>query len=119
MKATSSICGPNDNVVIPRGAQKCDWEVELARVIGQPGKYIDEADALQHVAGHCIVNDVPERGFQLECTATWRTGKTADTFGPAVTCLFNPDAEPDPHKLLPSLTVHAHPPQARPNNPRG
>src|SRR3546814_3985889 len=66
MKATSSICGPNDNVVIPRGAQKCDWEVELACVIGTPGKYIDEADALQHVAGYCIVNDVSERGFQLE-----------------------------------------------------
>src|SRR3546814_1637080 len=81
MKATSSICGPNDNVVIPRGAQKCDWEVELACVIGTPGKYIDEADALQHVAGYCIVNDVSERGFQLEGTGQWVKGKSADTSG--------------------------------------
>ena len=64
-KATSSICGPNDTVKIPRGSQKCDWEVELACVIGTPGVYIDEADALSHVAGYCVVNDVSERSFQL------------------------------------------------------
>src|SRR3546814_224497 len=78
MKATSCICGPNDTVVIPRGSQKCDWEVELACVIGKPGKYIDEADALQHVAGYCIVNDVSERGFQLEGTGQWVKGKRSE-----------------------------------------
>src|SRR3546814_19242400 len=95
MKATSSICGPNDNVVIPRGAQKCDWEVELACVIGTPGKYIDEADALQHVAGYCIVNDVSERGFQLEGTGQWVKGKSADNYGPVGTWRVTPDDVPD------------------------
>ncbi|HEY9547946.1 MAG TPA: fumarylacetoacetate hydrolase family protein [Kiloniellaceae bacterium] len=106
MKATSCICGPNDTVVIPRGSQKCDWEVELACVIGKPGKYIDEADALQHVAGYCIVNDVSERGFQLEGTGQWVKGKSADTFGPVGPWLVTPDEVPDPQNLLLWLEVN-------------
>lgn len=98
-KATSCICGPNDTVMIPRGSQKCDWEVELACVIGTPGKYIAEADALQHVAGYCIVNDVSERGFQLEGTGQWVKGKSADTFGPVGPWLVTPDEVPDPQGL--------------------
>ena len=82
MKATSSIVGPNDDVVIPRGSQKTDWEVELGVVIGKPGKYISDADALSHVAGYCVVHDVSERAFQLEGTGQWVKGKSADTFGP-------------------------------------
>jgi len=98
-KATSCICGPNDTVMIPRGSQKCDWEVELACVIGRPGKYIAETDALQHVAGYCIVNDVSERGFQLEGTGQWVKGKSADTFGPVGPWLVTPDEVPDPQGL--------------------
>jgi 2-keto-4-pentenoate hydratase/2-oxohepta-3-ene-1,7-dioic acid hydratase in catechol pathway len=82
MKATSSICGPFDDVVIPRGSQKTDWEVELGVVIGRPAKYVTEADAMQHVAGYCVVNDLSERAFQLEGTGQWVKGKSADTFGP-------------------------------------
>lgn len=82
MKATSAISGPNDPVVIPRGATKTDWEVELAFVIGKPARYVSEADALSHVAGYLIVNDVSERGFQFEGTGQWVKGKSADTFGP-------------------------------------
>jgi 2-keto-4-pentenoate hydratase/2-oxohepta-3-ene-1,7-dioic acid hydratase in catechol pathway len=99
MKATSSICGPNDNVAIPRGSQKCDWEVELACVIGKPGKYIEEANALDHVAGYCIVNDVSERGFQLEGTGQWVKGKSADTFGPVGPWLVTSDEVADPQDL--------------------
>jgi len=82
MKATSSISGPNDDVVIPRGSQKSDWEVELGVVIGAEAKYVAEADAMQHVAGYCLVNDLSERAFQLEGTGQWVKGKSADTFGP-------------------------------------
>ena len=82
MKATSSICGPDDNVVIPRGSKKTDWEVELGVVIGKPAKYVSEDDALSHVAGYCVVNDLSERAFQLEGTGQWVKGKSADTFGP-------------------------------------
>ncbi len=107
-KATSCICGPNDNVAIPRGSQKCDWEVELACVIGKPGKYIEEADALKHVAGYCIVNDVSERGFQLEGTGQWVKGKSADTFGPVGPWLVTPDEVPDPQDLQLWLEVNGH-----------
>jgi 2-keto-4-pentenoate hydratase/2-oxohepta-3-ene-1,7-dioic acid hydratase in catechol pathway len=107
-KATSCICGPNDNVVIPRNSQKCDWEVELACVIGTPGKYIDEADALSHVAGYCVVNDVSERGFQLEGTGQWVKGKSADTFGPVGPWLVTPDEVPDPQDLRIWLEVNGH-----------
>lgn len=82
MKATSCIVGPNDNIEIPRGSQKTDWEVELGVVIGKPAKYVTEQDALSHVAGYCVVHDVSERAYQLEGTGQWTKGKSADTFGP-------------------------------------
>ena len=82
MKATSCIVGPNDNIEIPRGSLKTDWEVELGVVIGKPAKYVTEQDALSHVAGYCVVHDVSERAYQLEGTGQWTKGKSADTFGP-------------------------------------
>lgn len=82
MKATSAIIGPYDDVVIPRGSQKTDWEVELGVIIGKPAKYVLEDEALSHVAGYCVVNDLSERAFQLEGTGQWVKGKSADTFGP-------------------------------------
>jgi 2-keto-4-pentenoate hydratase/2-oxohepta-3-ene-1,7-dioic acid hydratase in catechol pathway len=82
MKATSCIVGPNDNIELPRGSLKTDWEVELGVVIGKPAKYATEADALSHVAGYCVVHDVSERAYQLEGTGQWVKGKSADTFGP-------------------------------------
>ena len=82
MKATSAIIGPNDDVVLPRGSKKSDWEVELGVVIGKPAKYVEEKDALAHVAGYCVVNDLSERAYQLEGTGQWVKGKSADTFGP-------------------------------------
>src|ERR1700733_2355107 len=82
MKATSAICGPYDDVIIPRGSEKTDWEVELGVVIGKEVRYVTEQDALSHVAGYCVVNDVSERAFQLEGTGQWVKGKSADTFGP-------------------------------------
>jgi len=91
MKATSSIVGPNDTVVIPKKSVKTDWEVELAIVIGTKANYVDEADALKHVAGYCIVNDVSEREFQAERGGQWTKGKSADTFGPMGPWLVTPD----------------------------
>lgn len=82
MKATSCLSGPNDDIAIPRGSQKTDWEVELGVVIGKTAKYVAEKDALAYVAGFCVVNDVSERAFQLEGTGQWVKGKSADTFGP-------------------------------------
>ncbi|MEN0002198.1 MAG: fumarylacetoacetate hydrolase family protein, partial [Pseudomonadota bacterium] len=82
MKATSAICGPNDNVEIPRGSKATDWEVELGVVIGRAAKYVDESNALAHVAGYCVINDVSERDFQLHRAGQWVKGKSADTFGP-------------------------------------
>ena len=108
MKATSSICGPDDNVVIPRGSKKTDWEVELGVVIGKPGKYIEEANALSHVAGYCIVNDVSERAFQMEGTGQWVKGKSADTFGPIGPWLVTPDEVPDPQDLEMWLEVDGY-----------
>ena len=98
-KWTSAICGPNDDVEIPRGSRKTDWEVELGVVIGRGGRYIDEADALAHVAGYCVINDVSERAFQLEGTGTWDKGKGCDTFGPIGPWLVTADEVPDPHAL--------------------
>ena len=106
MKATSSIIGPNDNVVIPRGSEKTDWEVELAVVIGREAKYVDEADALSHVAGFCVVNDVSERAFQLEGTGQWVKGKSADTFGPIGPWLVTPDEVSDWQNLEMWLDVN-------------
>jgi 2-keto-4-pentenoate hydratase/2-oxohepta-3-ene-1,7-dioic acid hydratase in catechol pathway len=99
MKATSAICGPFDDVVIPRGSTKTDWEVELGVVIGSPAKYVSEADALSHVAGYCVVNDVSERAFQLEGTGQWVKGKSADSFGPTGPWLVTTDEVPDPQAL--------------------
>jgi 2-keto-4-pentenoate hydratase/2-oxohepta-3-ene-1,7-dioic acid hydratase in catechol pathway len=99
MKATSAICGPDDDVVIPRGSEKTDWEVELGVVIGRPAKYVSEADALSHVAGYCVVNDLSERAFQLEGTGQWVKGKSADTFGPLGPWIVTADEVPDPQNL--------------------
>jgi 2-keto-4-pentenoate hydratase/2-oxohepta-3-ene-1,7-dioic acid hydratase in catechol pathway len=99
MKAPSSICGPNDDTVIPRGATKTDYEVELGLVIGKPGSYIEEADAAGHIAGYCVVNDVSERAFQLEGTGQWVKGKSADGFGPIGPWLVTRDQVPDPQNL--------------------
>ncbi len=81
-KATSAVCGPDDDLLIPRNSEKTDWEVELGVVIGKAGKYIDEADAMKHVAGFCVAHDVSERAFQLEGTGEWEKGKGCDSFGP-------------------------------------
>jgi len=108
MKATSAICGPNDNVVLPRGATKTDWEVELGVVIGKEAKYVDEQDALLHVAGYCVVNDVSDRGFQLEGTGQWVKGKSADTFGPIGPWLVTADEVPDPQNLGLWLEIDGH-----------
>jgi len=99
MKATSAIMGPNDDVVIPRGSQKTDWEVELGVVIGRPAKYVEEQDALSHVAGYCVINDLSERAFQLEGTGQWVKGKSADTYGPIGPWLVTSDEVPDPQNL--------------------
>jgi 2-keto-4-pentenoate hydratase/2-oxohepta-3-ene-1,7-dioic acid hydratase in catechol pathway len=99
MKATSAICGPNDDVVIPHGSSKSDWEVELGVVVGKTAKYVKESDALSHVAGYCVINDLSEREFQLEGTGQWVKGKSADTFGPIGPWLVTCDEIPDPQNL--------------------
>jgi len=99
MKATSAICGPNDDILIPRGSQKTDWEVELGVIIGTTARYVSESDALSHVAGYCVVNDLSERAFQLEGTGQWVKGKSADTFGPIGPWLVTTDEVPDPQNL--------------------
>lgn len=98
-KATSSICGPYDDTVIPRGAEKTDWEVELGVVIGAPGRYIAQSDAPGHVAGYCTVNDVSERAYQMERAGQWVKGKSADTFGPIGPWLVTPEEVADPQAL--------------------
>ncbi len=107
-KWTSAICGPDDDVEIPRGSRKTDWEVELGVVIGRGGRYIDEADAMAHVAGYCVINDVSERAYQLEGTGTWDKGKGCDTFGPLGPWLVTADEVPDPHALRLWLEVDGH-----------
>ncbi|MBG6177436.1 2,4-diketo-3-deoxy-L-fuconate hydrolase [Labrenzia sp. EL_208] len=107
-KWTSAIVGPDDNVEIPRGSEKTDWEVELGVVIGKGGKYIDEADALQHVAGFCVINDVSERDFQLHRSGTWDKGKGSDTFGPLGPWLVTPDEVGDFDQLAMWLEVDGH-----------
>jgi len=98
-KWTSAICGPDDDVQIPRDSLKTDWEVELGVVIGQPGRCIEEAAALEHVAGYCVINDVSERAHQLERGGTWDKGKGHDTFGPIGPWLVTTDEVPDPQGL--------------------
>lgn len=105
MKATSAIIGPNDDVIIPKNAIKPDWEVELGVVIGKEARYVDEADALDHVAGYCLVNDVSERHFQTERGGTWDKGKGCDTFGPIGPWLVTRDEIADPQKLAMWLEV--------------
>lgn len=107
-KATSAICGPDDDVRIPRGSQKTDWEVELGVVIGAEARYVDEADAMNHVAGYCVINDMSERAFQLEMSGQWVKGKSADTFGPTGPWLVTSDEVADPQDLAMWLEVDGH-----------
>jgi 2,4-didehydro-3-deoxy-L-rhamnonate hydrolase len=99
MKATSSLVGPNDDVILPKAATKGDWEVELGIVIGTTTQYVNEQDALKHVAGYCIVNDVSERAFQMERGGQWTKGKSCDTFAPVGPWLVTADEIPDPQAL--------------------
>jgi 2-keto-4-pentenoate hydratase/2-oxohepta-3-ene-1,7-dioic acid hydratase in catechol pathway len=99
MKAPSAICGPNDDVIIPRGSQKTDYEVELGIVIGSIARHVSQTDARKHVAGYCVVNDVSEREFQIERLGQWTKGKSADTFCPIGPWLVTADEVPDPGKL--------------------
>ena len=105
MKATSAICGPNDPILMPRGSQKTDWEVELGVVIGKPAKYVTEAQALDHVAGYCVINDVSERAYQLERQGQWTKGKSCDNFGQTGPWLVTKDEVPDPQNLSMWLKV--------------
>lgn len=105
-KATSAICGPDDDIEIPRGSEKTDWEVELGVVIGKHAKYIDKAQALDHVAGYCVVNDVSERDFQIYRSGQWTKGKSCDTFGPIGPWLVTRDEVPDPQNLAMYLDVN-------------
>ncbi|WP_419913827.1 fumarylacetoacetate hydrolase family protein [Hoeflea sp.] len=106
MKATSAICGPNDPIIIPRGSEKTDWEVELAVVIGRHAKYVDEADALDYVAGYCLTNDVSERAYQIERAGQWTKGKSCDNFGPIGPWLVSRDEVSDPQDLAMWLKVN-------------
>jgi 2-keto-4-pentenoate hydratase/2-oxohepta-3-ene-1,7-dioic acid hydratase in catechol pathway len=108
MKATSAIVGPNDQVKIPRTSVKTDWEVELGVVIGKTASYVSEAEALDHVAGYCVINDVSERAFQAERGGQWTKGKSCDTFGPTGPWLVTRDEVPDPQNLHMWLEVDGH-----------
>jgi ureidoglycolate lyase len=105
MKATTCICGPNDNVIIPPNSKKLDWEVELGIVIGTKGSYIAKENALEHVAGYCTINDISEREHQIERAGQWVKGKSADTFGPIGPWLVTKDEVPDPQNLALWLEV--------------
>ncbi|WP_417271378.1 fumarylacetoacetate hydrolase family protein [Celeribacter sp.] len=98
-KFTSAICGPNDPIIIPRGSEKTDWEVELGFVIGKAAKYVSEEDAMDHVAGFCLINDVSERAFQIERSGQWVKGKSSDNFGPTGPWLVTPDEVGDFNNL--------------------
>jgi 2,4-didehydro-3-deoxy-L-rhamnonate hydrolase len=106
MKTTSALIGCNDAVVLPQGSQKSDWEVELGVVIGTQARYVSEADALKHVAGYCVVNDLSEREYQLERGGTWDKGKGCDTFGPVGPWMVSADEVPDPQRLAMWLEVN-------------
>ena len=111
MKATSCIQGPGDEIMLPRGSVKTDWEVELGVVIGKRARYVAEGEALAHVAGYCVVNDVSEREFQMERGGTWDKGKGCDTFGPLGPWLVTRDEVPDPQQLTLWLDVNGQPRQ--------
>lgn len=106
MKATSAICGPNDPIIIPRGSEKTDWEVELAVIIGTKAKYVSQAEALNHVAGFAVANDVSERAFQTERAGQWTKGKSCDNFGQLGPWLVTRDEVADPQDLSMWLTVN-------------
>ncbi|MDD9743702.1 MULTISPECIES: fumarylacetoacetate hydrolase family protein [Marinovum] len=106
MKATSAICGPNDPIILPRGSEKTDWEVELAVIIGKAAKYVSEAEALDHVAGYAVTNDVSERAFQAERAGQWTKGKSCDNFGQIGPWLVTRDEVSDPQDLAMWLTVN-------------
>jgi len=108
MKATSAVIGPNDEVEIPRGSVKTDWEVELGVVIGRNAKYIPENAAMDYVAGYCVINDVSEREYQIERGGQWDKGKGCDTFGPTGPWLVTKDEVPDPQNLAMWLEVDGH-----------
>lgn len=105
-KYTSAICGPNDPIIIPRGSDKTDWEVELAFVIGKKAKYVTEAEAMDHVAGYCVCNDVSERAYQTERSGQWSKGKSSDNFGPLGPWLVTRDEIADPQDLGMWLSVN-------------
>ncbi len=107
-KWTSAVCGPNDGIEIPRDSLKTDWEVELGVVIGRPCKNVDEADALDYVAGYCVINDVSEREWQIERGGQWDKGKGFDSFGPIGPWLATRDEVPDPQQLSLWLEVDGH-----------
>ena len=106
MKATSAVVGPNDDVSLPRGSEKGDWEVELGVVIGKKAKYVSKDDALNYVAGYCVCNDVSERSFQTTLSGQWTKGKSCDTFGPTGPWLVTRDDVPDPQNLSLTLDVN-------------
>lgn len=108
MKATSAIVGPNDEVEIPSGSRKTDWEVELGVVVGKPGKYLSMEQAPAHIAGYCIINDISEREYQLERGGQWDKGKGSDTFAPIGPWLVTADEVPDPQNLDLWLEVDGH-----------
>ncbi|WOS65123.1 fumarylacetoacetate hydrolase family protein [Sinorhizobium fredii] len=106
MKATSAIVGPNDNVIIPRGSVATDWEVELGVVIGKKAKYVSQVEAMDHVAGYCVINDVSERDFQTKRSGQWTKGKSCDSFGPTGPWLVTRDEIADPQNLAMWLKVN-------------
>jgi 2-keto-4-pentenoate hydratase/2-oxohepta-3-ene-1,7-dioic acid hydratase in catechol pathway len=106
MKATSAICGPHDPIELPRGSVATDWEIELGLVIGKPAKYVEEAEALDYLAGYCTVNDVSERDFQARRSGQWTKGKSADSFGPIGPWLVTADEIDDPQALRLTLSVN-------------
>ncbi len=108
LKANSAIVGPNDDILIPRGSKKTDWEVELGVIIGKKASYVSEAEAMDHVAGYCVINDVSEREFQIERAGTWDKGKGCDTFGPIGPWLVTADEVADPQDLSMWLEVDGH-----------
>ena len=107
-KATSAIIGPNDDVIIPKGSEKTDWEVELGVVIGREAAYVSEENAMDHVAGYCVINDISERAFQIERAGQWVKGKSADTFGPIGPWLVTKDEIEDPQNLAMWLEIDGH-----------